>query len=99
MNGTKVFITNIVNAGLYIVFARTGAVYFQAEDGIRVLYVTGVQTCALPILHRPPPDRAAWRHREGGEPGRDGGSDLHRHAAAARARARGGRAGDRKSVV
>src|SRR6266496_4978248 len=27
--------------------------FFQAEDGIRDLYVTGVQTCALPI----------WRHR------------------------------------
>src|SRR6266496_4524975 len=26
--------------------------FFQAEDGIRVLYVTGVQTCALPILRR-----------------------------------------------
>src|SRR5690349_21909060 len=25
--------------------------FFQAEDGIRDLYVTGVQTCALPILH------------------------------------------------
>src|SRR6266496_5016524 len=25
------------------------AFFFQAEDGIRVLYVTGVQTCALPI--------------------------------------------------
>src|SRR2546427_1897161 len=24
--------------------------FFQAEDGIRVLTVTGVQTCALPIL-------------------------------------------------
>src|SRR6266496_6314864 len=24
--------------------------FFQAEDGIRHLYVTGVQTCALPIL-------------------------------------------------
>src|SRR6266496_3795333 len=29
------------------------AFFFQAEDGIRRLYVTGVQTCALPIL--PPP--------------------------------------------
>src|SRR6266496_5719090 len=29
--------------------------FFQAEDGIRDLYVTGVQTCALPI-RRPPPD-------------------------------------------
>src|SRR5690349_23247674 len=28
--------------------------FFQAEDGIRDLYVTGVQTCALPIL------RAGW---------------------------------------
>jgi len=24
--------------------------FFQAEDGIRVWSVTGVQTCALPIL-------------------------------------------------
>src|SRR6267378_4471207 len=24
--------------------------FFQAEDGIRYLYVTGVQTCALPIF-------------------------------------------------
>src|SRR5229473_3899040 len=28
--------------------------FFQAEDGIRDKLVTGVQTCALPIL--PPPD-------------------------------------------
>src|SRR2546430_8197891 len=28
--------------------------FFQAEDGIRDLTVTGVQTCALPIS--PPPD-------------------------------------------
>src|SRR5690349_24618303 len=26
--------------------------FFQAEDGIRDLYVTGVQTCALPIFRR-----------------------------------------------
>src|SRR5690349_22183685 len=26
--------------------------FFLAEDGIRALYVTGVQTCALPIYHR-----------------------------------------------
>src|SRR5690349_22982196 len=26
--------------------------FFQAEDGIRDLYVTGVQTCALPIFQR-----------------------------------------------
>src|SRR5437867_4592897 len=28
--------------------------FFQAEDGIRDRTVTGVQTCALPILERPP---------------------------------------------
>src|SRR5699024_11692185 len=27
--------------------------FFQAEDGIRDRNVTGVQTCALPILYRP----------------------------------------------
>src|SRR5690606_41199552 len=26
--------------------------FFQAEDGIRVFHVTGVQTCALPIFTR-----------------------------------------------
>src|SRR2546422_7189133 len=30
------------------------AVFFQAEDGIRDVAVTGVQTCALPILKLPP---------------------------------------------
>src|SRR5205807_5583913 len=29
--------------------------FFQAEDGIRDYKVTGVQTCALPILHASPP--------------------------------------------
>src|SRR6266496_2209830 len=28
--------------------------FFRAEDGIRRLYVTGVQTCALPICSMPP---------------------------------------------
>src|SRR2546430_12607605 len=28
--------------------------FFQAEDGIRDLTVTGVQTCALPIYSQPP---------------------------------------------
>ena len=27
--------------------------FFQAEDGIRDIGVTGVQTCALPILQKP----------------------------------------------
>ena len=28
--------------------------FFQAEDGIREIGVTGVQTCALPISYSPP---------------------------------------------
>src|SRR5688572_31674384 len=30
--------------------------FFQAEDGIRALTVTGVQTCALPILNTTTPE-------------------------------------------
>src|SRR2546422_11267 len=41
---------------LYIVF------FFQAEDGIRDVAVTGVQTCALPIS----PERAAFDHCDAG---------------------------------
>src|SRR2546427_529633 len=36
---------------------RPPVLFFQAEDGIRDLTVTGVQTCALPIYHGPPRDR------------------------------------------
>src|SRR5438874_5541585 len=35
--------------GLCLIVIGTGLFFFQAEDGIRSLYVTGVQTCALPI--------------------------------------------------
>src|SRR5205809_7162925 len=34
--------------------------FFQAEDGIRDVAVTGVQTCALPICHRRPSARARF---------------------------------------
>src|SRR5205823_12051014 len=34
--------------------------FFQAEDGIRVKLVTGVQTCALPISPGPPRRAGAW---------------------------------------
>src|SRR6266496_2446967 len=37
--------------------------FFQAEDGIRDLYVTGVQTCALPISGHGPPSTARQRAR------------------------------------
>src|SRR5688572_31099234 len=39
--------------------------FFQAEDGIRDLTVTGVQTCALPICARLP--RRRRRHRLAGD--------------------------------
>ena len=35
--------------------------FFQAEDGIRDKLVTGVQTCALPILYIPEPMRVQIR--------------------------------------
>src|SRR5439155_17222988 len=41
--------------------------FFQAEDGIRDGHVTGVQTCALPILHplrSPLPTNAGARIHE-----------------------------------
>src|SRR2546430_827323 len=54
--------------------------FFQAEDGIRDLTVTGVQTCALPISPKPsPPEEereteewhpAIWRHRASAGRGR-----------------------------
>src|SRR5205823_7140084 len=47
---------------------RIHAFFFQAEDGIRDKLVTGVQTCALPILH-PPPTRPCRKRRPGPPPG------------------------------
>src|SRR2546430_14120300 len=47
---------------LYLLPCRFLFFFFQAEDGIRDLTVTGVQTCALPIwARRPGPGRScAW---------------------------------------
>src|SRR5216683_3758767 len=42
--------------------------FFQAEDGIRDLIVTGVQTCALPILTGSKADDKLY-HRHTGWPG------------------------------
>src|SRR6267378_5671792 len=39
--------------------------FFQAEDGIRDLYVTGVQTCALPIYLVPELASAPFGCRSG----------------------------------
>src|SRR5258707_7506062 len=77
--------------------------FFQAEDGIRDIGVTGVQTCALPISssarpnspQRPPPDGACVVLRtvrtRGGSPGRPSRSRrrrARRRAATARRRSR-----------
>src|SRR5258707_4320100 len=42
---------------------RAVCFFFQAEDGIRDIGVTGVQTCALPISALPAPARDLHRHR------------------------------------
>src|SRR6266496_1734240 len=60
--------TGSVPTGKHIqqtVSGRPVLFFFQAEDGIRDLYVTGVQTCALPISAGP---RALHRRRRRGAP-------------------------------
>src|SRR2546430_9084044 len=42
----RTVLCNVSHRGLFLFF------FFQAEDGIRDLTVTGVQTCALPIFSR-----------------------------------------------
>src|SRR2546430_4214278 len=51
--------------------------FFQAEDGIRDLTVTGVQTCALPIYHFARHHQALCLRQS---------DELHKARAAARAR-------------
>src|SRR2546429_7137493 len=45
--------------------------FFQAEDGIRDVAVTGVQTCALPISARRPGAAPVGPHRARRGPGRE----------------------------
>src|SRR3712207_7514752 len=81
--------------------------FFQAEDGIRDIGVTGVQTCALLIYRQPlrqGPGRfdPAPHRRERSLHARGGGTGPQRPGACAhRARRAGGhrRLQDRKSVV
>src|SRR2546427_2382345 len=71
----------LLGRGLLLLLVRVGGIsfvsialvarlffFFQAEDGIRDLTVTGVQTCALPIFRaRGGPDagrRARFCHRQ-----------------------------------
>src|SRR5204863_4533058 len=48
--GTTSIGTSITAVGDVIAQGGTLTLFFHAEDGIRNLYVTGVQTCALPIF-------------------------------------------------
>src|SRR5256885_5308911 len=41
---------------IFILYSLICFFFFQAEDGIRDYKVTGVQTCALPILGNDDPD-------------------------------------------
>src|SRR2546430_6761612 len=69
--------------------------FFQAEDGIRDLTVTGVQTCALPICPRGQPVLLlVW----GGHVRRRRAAQHHEHggAVSASAAARRGRSGERR---
>src|SRR3712207_7240856 len=70
--------------------------FFQAEDGIRDIGVTGVQTCALPILGGEAPPVAFEDVRRGQRPvdrveGLEVGGDRERHDAARRDVATGAR--------
>src|SRR5690606_40974413 len=64
--------------------------FFQAEDGIRVFHVTGVQTCALPIS-----PRAAARAVDGVDDRRR----RRRGAAGPRRRYRGGSRGGARGEI
>src|SRR5687768_10978878 len=48
-----------LNVRTYSVRGAEFTFFFQAEDGIRDVAVTGVQTCALPISRAPAAGRAA----------------------------------------
>src|SRR6267378_6725951 len=55
------------NAYLFatMIMTSVSSFFFHAEDGIRFLYVTGVQTCALPICVRCRPYEASRRGNRG----------------------------------
>src|SRR3712207_8512346 len=78
--------------------------FFQAEDGIRDIGVTGVQTCALPICPSGGPS-GRGRGRSGGASGaRPRWGGRRRRGSSARRRGAcgpgtGGRRGDRESGV
>src|SRR3712207_8510846 len=84
-------------------------IFFQAEDGIRDIGVTGVQTCALPIWRGAPRSASRRRSRRVGSPSpaagevasdalEPRGDQVGELFAVLEGEERGG-SGDRKSVV
>src|SRR2546430_9162265 len=71
----------------YSLFSFIFFFFFQAEDGIRDLTVTGVQTCALPICAS---GARRLRHARAGAPARDLRRRDRRLLRAARREARAG---------
>src|SRR5688572_32349856 len=69
---------------VWLIFFMVLFFFFQAEDGIRGLTVTGVQTCALPIFGLEP-----GRVRLDGDVRPPDPRGLRHHGAAAPARERG----------
>src|SRR3712207_8451554 len=66
------FLTFSFDMSLFFIFF-----FFQAEDGIRYIGVTGVQTCALPICpERGAPERDADLERQSGR-GVEGERENH----------------------
>src|SRR5690349_24662111 len=66
-----------------------GIFFFQAEDGIRDLYVTGVQTCALPISQSGTLRRSSFEpHRVRQRRARSARARRRRHRTAAERRRR-----------
>src|SRR2546421_1690339 len=63
--------------------------FFQAEDGIRDLIVTGVQTCALPIYESSVIGKANLRQMQGDSSARRRARDLQESEAQAAPRLRG----------
>src|SRR5258707_1769593 len=61
----------VLSIELFVVTLQVLFFFFQAEDGIRYIGVTGVQTCALPISEKNPGNpflqyAAAWAAGRGG---------------------------------
>src|SRR3989440_9029527 len=63
------------SSGSYPVPSGSTSFFFQAEDGIRDLIVTGVQTCALPILLENDVFACSWKDKG---PGGDYGVYVYR---------------------